>query len=102
MKAKEVGLSLCHRCENRAGFLEAGHAPRYECGNGGSISSCYAYRPVKPPILRRDSGDRRLQFTGTAFAARSHAVRIPPLTARARRYQDGILVWWEPRTKGGA
>ena len=50
---------LCHRCDRRAEFHEKGVQPRYECGTGMSVMSCYMYRPVTPLVLRRTLHDRR-------------------------------------------
>ena len=48
---KQANIGLCNRCEYRAQYKEQGHAPRFECGDDGNNSICYAYKPVKPMNL---------------------------------------------------
>jgi hypothetical protein len=62
---------LCFRCEFRARFLEAehekrgsGHAPRYECGTGSSVNSCYMFKPVQPLVLELSDYEKTLAEKG--------------------------------------
>ena len=79
---------LCHRCDRRAGFHEKGIRPRYECGTGMSVMSCYMYEPVKPVVLRRTKHDlRRFGFrvspVGLADGS-TEGVHVPGETKKAR------------------
>ena len=56
---------LCFRCEHRTRCLEQKclnenlSAPRYECKElETSVTNCYAYQPVKQPILKRSESEK--------------------------------------------
>lgn len=94
-------MSLCHRCEHRAVFLEKGHGPRCECKDTGrSVFGCYMYQPVRPCVLQRREGDSRPLFAGAMFSARARFVRIAEdadIEARARPVNGGYLPYWTSR-----
>ena len=92
MKAKRYEHGLCHRCENRVRFYETGHGPRCECGMGPkfSTSSCYAYRPVTPLIMRRSPGDlRNFGFRSTAVGLAKGQLE----TCNPQRSNQGPCLW---------
>ena len=88
---------LCFRCENRARNLETEgrHQPRRECGSTKmSVHTCYAYRPVKPVVLRKAKGDRRV------FGYRTEATALPegrlfaiPLARKRGAPIQWVRVW---------
>ena len=87
---------LCHRCENRANFLETGHAPRYECGSDIIIASCYCYKPTKPVILKRNEGDKRPQFGPWMISARSHRVGLADFKLALLKTKKGNIIYCVP------
>jgi hypothetical protein len=90
---------LCFRCEERAKFLETGHGSRCECGDiQVAVCSCYCYSPVKPVVMAVNKGDKRPQFAGWMFSSRSHFVRIPELDLELKKFKDGSMIYWKPKT----
>lgn len=93
-------MGLCHRCEYRAQFKEAGHAPRMECGSNGSTCGCYMYKPVLPAVLTPNNGDKRPRFAGAMFSARERFVRVASrseLRLKVEKFKDGcVLVYYKP------
>lgn len=82
-KEAKKEVSLCHRCEYRAKHKEEGHAPRFECGNDGSLHTCYNYKPVRPVSLKYatyydhyDKINRSLLPNGGLAGARMSAEKI--------------------------
>ena len=101
---KEQYQEECFRCEHRAKFLETKLQPRFECGQTGqSVCGCYMYKPVIPVILKRNEGDKRPQFAGYMFSARSRGVRIPvegkEIVLNLKKYKDGNMIYWTPKTR---
>ena len=67
----------CWRCEFRAQAHESGHGPRCECTMFDSAScGCYMYRPVRPLIQVRATGDRRPIGAGALLSPRMRAVAV--------------------------
>lgn len=89
-------LPLCYRCEHRAVFCELGYGPRYECQQPGAVVGCYAYRPVRPVVLKRDKGDRRLIGAPDLLSARAHAVGIAPGEYVGRKVKGGTAIYYGP------
>lgn len=86
-------IGLCYRCEHRAAFHETGLRPRYECGAGGTVTSCYMYKPVKPVILKKTKGDKRPQFGPAMISARSQGVGIADFELDLHR----TILYWRPK-----
>ena len=90
--------TLCFRCEHRAKYLESKNGPRCECKSvETSVYSCYMYTPVKPVIIAKNENDKRPQFVGSAFSARSHGVKIADLQLSLKEYSDGNMIYWVPK-----
>ena len=67
---------LCFRCEVRASFLEGGMQPRMECGDiKNSKVGCYMFKPCKPVIMKKASGDPRPAHGGY-IGARMYAIGL--------------------------
>jgi len=96
-------VGLCHRCEERARFIETGFGARFECGQVSTKSataSCYMYRPVRPLELLRNKGEKRPQLAGYMFSARSHSFGVPKqLELKAEKTKQGVLLYWTPASK---
>ena len=89
---------MCFRCEERAGFLERGSRPRYECGDvGDSKHACYCYRPVRPVALARSRGDKRPQFGGWMFSSRSSTDRLMDGKLAMHDEPEGGSLYWIPQ-----
>ena len=89
---------LCYRCDFRAQFHEAGHAPRMECSEiGKAICSCYQYSPVKPFRLVKNAEDKRPQFAGAMFSSRSRAAGITDLRLNLNETKEGSTLYWTPK-----
>jgi hypothetical protein len=89
---------LCFRCEYRAQFLEEEHAPRFECGQiNNTYVGCYAYKPVKPIILKKRKGDKRPQFAGHGFSARSEYGGEPEMELNLSKNKKGSILYWTPK-----
>ena len=97
---KNVGL--CHRCDHRATFLERGFSLRYECSQvNKAISSCYAYRPVTPLLLKKDSGDKCPQFAGAMISSRSHSEGLSDCRLNLEQSKKGSTLYWTPKSLDG-
>lgn len=101
MTLPEKPPRMCHRCEYRFQYKETGHGPRFECGQDGSVHSCYMYEPVLPVMLERNEGEVREVDMPYLFSARCHATR------KADKYRDvqlcvskhkngSYLKYWKP------
>jgi hypothetical protein len=78
--------SLCFRCEERARYLEFGHAARYECGcTGRAVRACYCYRPVAPMVQAPLAGDGRPIGAPWMLAPRCEAKRVAAGHTELRR-----------------
>ena len=96
--------SLCYRCDYRAQFCENGHAPRMECGEiTQSKYSCYMYMPVIPVVQERNQSDKRPQFAGALFSARSHVTGLPEagkdVYLDIKKYKNGNMIYWIPKER---
>lgn len=91
---KEV-KGLCFRCESRALFLETGRRPRFECGDIEQCNhGCYMYKPVKPVILAKVTGDVRPQFGPSFISARSRYAGKPKMVLNVREVDEGNVLYW--------
>ena len=92
---------LCFRCEHRARYLEEGSSPRYQCGDVSVNSSgCYMYQPVRPVVLKRNTGDKRPQFASYVLSARSQFVRVDETAKlKLKEHKDGNELYWVPAEK---
>ncbi len=93
----ETYLSLCHRCEHRASFLENGTRHRFECGTNNAVWCCYMFSPVKPLVIKAIRGERRDINGPWVFSGRARAVRISKGEYTARRVKGGTLVYFNPK-----
>ena len=101
-KSKYEQVGLCHRCEHRALNREnPNYQPRCECGDKGATYACYMYRPIVPVILTKVKGDKRAQFSGWAFSARSSAFKTPSdkVELDLHKLKQGNILYWKPKTK---
>jgi hypothetical protein len=89
---------LCHRCEERALFLEEaadGH-PRAECGQPAvSKHACYCYRPVRPILLVPAEGDDCPVEAGTIQCARTRRAGLMQGEILSTWQEDGLAMWWK-------
>jgi len=68
---------FCFRCNNRAVYLEEGHAPRHECKQiESSVQGCYCFKPVKPVIQQLRDNDPRPPFLPSMIAGRTDCVGV--------------------------
>ena len=97
---KNISYGLCFRCEHRAEYLhdklnadkdDFVSGPRYECGQTGSVHSCYMYRPVRPYILKADKGERRELTFPYLLAGRAHAVGVSHVQYVAMKVKEGLV-----------
>ena len=97
---KKEMYGLCYRCEHRAEYLndklntgEDGYArrPRFECGMGSSVHSCYMYRPVRPYILKANEGEKRGLTWPWMISGRAHAVGIANTQYVAKKVKEGLV-----------
>ena len=98
----KVKTGLCFRCEHRAEFLEDKIRLRSQCGDTGkAVCSCYAYKPVKPLIIKRDRTDkvRPVIFGGSVLSSRVETVGIKELGLYVKKCKEGYLVYWKPNEK---
>jgi hypothetical protein len=89
---------LCHRCEERALFLEGGKngRPRAECGHPTvSKHACYCYRPVRPILLVPVEGDDRPVEAGTIQCARTRRTVLMRGEILGTWQEDGLAMWWK-------
>lgn len=88
---------LCYRCEHRAKAHETGWGPRVECKDlGRAVVACYMYRPVTPVTLEPIEGEDRDILEAPMLAGRSRGIGLAHGTVKARRTDDGAIVWFEP------
>ena len=107
MSEDKYGKALCHRCEYRARFLEAGHGPRCECKDvGHAVCGCYMYRPVQPVVLAPQEGDKRPVQGGWMISARmraaglldaEHAYTVTDVIKRDGK--KAYVTWWAMKDK---
>lgn len=91
-------IGLCYRCESRARFHEEGHAPRMQCGDPGSVYSCYMYRPVSPVVFKRAKGDRRPVGGPSFIASRIDGVAIAKgENILERKGRGKYIIYWKPK-----
>jgi hypothetical protein len=100
---RDKTTTLCHRCEIRAQIMEGGASvPRYECGDrDNAIVSCYMFRPVIPPVLKMNKGERRPFPASAMISGRVTAARLPKnvkeaFLNRLVLSENQFVIYWEP------
>jgi len=102
---KKDSNALCYRCERRAKHLETwdgkdhmtGTGPRCECRHPEeSVSSCYAFRPVKPISLAPNEGENRPFPAPGVIAGRVHRGPEPKVGLSGKDLGDSIVLYWTP------
>jgi hypothetical protein len=90
-------MSLCFRCEYRAQYLETGSGPRCECQEPTrSGFGCYMYRPTSPVVLAKSKGDKRPQFAGSMFSARSRFAGVAKVDYSVKKVKGGNVLYCIP------
>ena len=90
---------LCYRCQHRVQYLESldetfPHSPRFECGLiTESKSSCYMFEPVKPVIVKKQKGDKRLLNPGY-MGARFDYVKEADGKLEIKKVKGGYQLKW--------
>ena len=90
---------LCFRCEHRAKFHEAGHAPRHECSLiNSAVSGCYMFKPVKPIVIKHRKGDDRF-LSLNIFSCRVERVNDVKveLELQGEQINDSVIFYWVPK-----
>jgi hypothetical protein len=95
-------LSLCYRCQHRVDFLEKGFGLRCECQDvGKAVCSCYAYVPIKPLVMRRNTGERRPMFGPSMISARTHSYEEADCELKLEQVgkTKGVIYWVPKESK---
>lgn len=91
-------MSLCHRCEHRAFYLENGRGPRCECKSDRSVDICYMYKPTMPARLKRIAGDKRMLGGAPMVSARAEFNGFADMEL-VGDFEDinSITMYWRPK-----